>query len=167
MPLREEARADATARPTLFCDCDSDYFDPYPYSFLFPPSFSFSTRPSISVSLPSSRDPSTLFLLRPLCVALNPFPLRLPLRVSRRQYYCPFSPGTRERNGPSDQLSSPRVSYRDAIRFYAGKCGSEWRKVERDSASRSVGRVRDRGQHFPREGTGSPRSVYHSVSSAV
>lgn len=158
------ARADGSANSALLATARIIRI-PVPYALSFLP-FPLSLSPSIT-RLRSLRVPS-LGPLSPspsLCVALNPFPLRLPLRAASPRCYCPWprSPARPIDPGhprPDRQLSrASRSSRRGDVTWSAesgGKVG-----VRGGGGGRKVG-----DNNFPDNG-GSPRSVYHSVSSAV
>lgn len=158
------ARADGSANSALLATARIIRI-PVPYALSFLP-FPLSLSPSIA-RLRSLRVPS-LGPLSPspsLCVALNPFPLRLPLRAASPRCYCPSprSPAQPIDPGhprPDRQLSrASRSSRRGDVTWSVesgGKVG-----VRGGGAGRKVG-----DNNFPDNG-GSPRSVYHSVSSAV
>lgn len=166
---KRERRAVAhepTARPTLFSSLRLGLFGSLRLS-LFPPVSSL----ALSFDRPSPFPPRAIprpsfsFALSP-CRAVNPFPLRLPLRAASPRSYCHDRPPARPIDPPSAKSAvGPWIAIlatRGRVTRFAEFRGE---KSRRGAGGRRRGAKS--GTIISPDKSGSPRSVYHSVSSAV
>lgn len=167
---KRERRAVAhepTARPTLFSSLRLGLFGSLRLS-LFPPVSSL----ALSFDRPSPFPPRAIprpsfsFALSP-CRAVNPFPLRLPLRAASPRSYCHDRPPARSIPSTLGRIGGRAV---DRDPRDAGTCDAVRRIGGGEKSRRGAGgrrRGAKSGTIISPDKSGSPRSVYHSVSSAV